>query len=632
MRSYTSTSSTTLSRPFDLLAQVTASLVAGVVIFLVLLFSLALGYSAYHAGQIYPGVSVAGVDLSAMEPDQAAALLAERFEYPAQGRILLADGDKIWLASPSDLGFYLDPQATAMRAYRFGRHGSPVARLASQFKAWYYGASLPAQFVFDEPRAYQYLQGVAGQTDRPTIDASLSVDGVDVVVRPGQVGRSVDIPATIDLLRGQLQTLRDGEISLVISESPPAILDVSEQADLARQILSAPLTLAVPDAGEDDPGPWSFKPDMLADMLTIERVPAPQGDVYQVGLQADLLRSFLEGIAPQLVRQRQNARFIFNDETRQLEVIQPAVTGRELDVDATIQSINDKLLAGDHHISLDLEYSQPEIGDDATAEQLGITELVSSQTSYFYGSSGERIHNIQTAAARFHGLLVPPGSTFSMADALGDVSLDTGYAEALIIFGNRTIEGVGGGVCQVSTTLFRTVFFGGYPVVERYPHAYRVYYYELRADGSVNTELAGLDATVYVPLVDFKFTNDTPDWLLMETYVSPEARTLTWKFYSTSDGRQVEWDTSGLKNKEEPPKPSYEENPDLEKGEIKQVDWEVEGADVTVTRTVTRDGQVLDDDTFTTHYMPWRAVYEYGPGTKGMPPDEDKPKKKDKDN
>ncbi len=174
------------------------------------------------------------------------------------------------------------------------------------------------------------------------------------------------------------------------------------------------------------------------------------------------------------------------------------------------------------------------------------------------------------------------------------------------------------------------MFFGGFPVVERPPHAYRVYYYELRADGSVNTSLAGLDATVYVPLVDFKFANDTPYWLLMETYVNPAARSLTWKFYSTSDGRQVEWDTSGLKNKEDPPDPLYEENPDLEKGEVKQVDWEVEGADVTVTRTVTRDGEVIQDDTFTTHYMPWRAVYEYGPGTKGMPPDEDNKKKKDK--
>jgi vancomycin resistance protein YoaR len=142
-----------------------------------------------------------------------------------------------------------------------------------------------------------------------------------------------------------------------------------------------------------------------------------------------------------------------------------------------------------------------------------------------------------------------------------------------------------------------------------------VYYYELAANGSVNTSLAGLDATVYVPLVDFKFTNDTENWRLMETYVSEQGRSLTWKFYSTSDGRTVEWSTTGLQNKVDPPDPLYEENPDLAKGVIKQVDWAVEGADVTVTRTVNRNGNEIFEDVFKTHYAPWRAVYEYGPGT-----------------
>ena len=629
MRNY-SASTSGLIGPVTIFSQILAALAAGSVIFVVLLVSVVVGYSAYHAGQIYPGVSMMGVDLSGLQPDEAAAQLSQQITYPHQGRILLRDEDKVWLASPSDLGLYFEPQASAMAAYNFGRRSDPISGLFNRFRAWYYGAAVPPQYVFDEPAADQYLRNLASQIDLPTIDASLNVDGVDVVVRPGQVGRSLDIPATLELVRSQVQTLRDGEIPLVIDETLPVILDVDEQAQLARQILSEPLTLVVPDAGEEDPGPWKFEPDVLAGMLTIDRVSSPEGERYQVGLQAESLRTFLEGIAPKLAMSRQNARFMFNDDTGQLEVIEPAVTGRALDVDATIAAINQKLMAGDHHIGLDLEYTQPEVGTDATGEQLGITELVSAQTSYFYGSSQERIQNIQTASSRFHGVLVPPGATFSMAQVLGDVSLDSGYAEAWIIFGDRTIKGVGGGVCQVSTTLFRTVFFGGFPVVERYPHAYRVYYYELRADGSVNTSLAGLDATVYVPLVDFKFANDSPNWLLMETYVNPAARSLTWKFYSTSDGREVDWDTTGLRNKEDAPKPLYEENPDLEKGEVKQVDWEVEGADVTVTRTVTRNGEVMYDDTFTTHYMPWRAVYEYGPGTKGMPPDEDK-KKNDKD-
>jgi vancomycin resistance protein YoaR len=211
-------------------------------------------------------------------------------------------------------------------------------------------------------------------------------------------------------------------------------------------------------------------------------------------------------------------------------------------------------------------------------------------------------------------VLIAPGETFSMGDTMGDVSLDNGFAEALIIYGGRTIKGVGGGVCQVSTTLFRTVFFGGYPVVERYSHAYRVSYYERTVSGAVDPNLAGLDATVYFPLVDFKFTNDTPYWILMETYMGESS--LTWKFYSTSDGRSVTWETTGPQNVTPAPKPLFEENDELKDGQIRQVDWAANGADVSITRTVWKNGAVYLSQDFNTHYEPWQAVCEVAPGTK----------------
>jgi vancomycin resistance protein YoaR len=203
-----------------------------------------------------------------------------------------------------------------------------------------------------------------------------------------------------------------------------------------------------------------------------------------------------------------------------------------------------------------------------------------------------------------------------MANALGDISLDNGYAEALIILGNQTIAGVGGGVCQVSTTLFRTAFFAGFPINERHPHAYRVSYYEQKPGSGIDPSLAGMDATVFVPLVDFKFTNNTSSWLLMETYIN--GYSLTWKFYSTSDGRKVTWDTSGPTNIVKAPDPLYKENSALAKGQIKQTDYSADGADISVVRTVTLNGNATQDN-FNTHYEPWRAVYEYGPGTDGIP-------------
>lgn len=585
-------------------------------LFVVLLVGVVLSYVGAYDGRVYPGVSVAGIDLSGLTLDDATMVLSQRLAYSDNGRLVFQQGEKVWIARPAEVGFTLDLETSTAVAYRVGRYGGLLARLWGVFQAWYLGEDSSPLFVYDMRVARRFFGEISAQLDRPAIEASLSVNGTDVVVRPGQVGRSVDIEATMAPLEAQLRSLTDGILPVVMHETPPVILDASAQAEVARQILSAPLVLQVLDGEEGDPGPWTFEVETLAGMLTIERVETPQGAQYQVGLDTGRMQSFLEDLVPEFARQPANTRFIFNDETQQLEIIQPAVIGRRLNVETTLQAINQKVTQGEHSVSLELDYTNPSVGDDATAQELGITELVGVEVSYFYGSSSSRIHNIQTASSSFHGVLVPPGATFSMVDVLGDISLDTGYAEALIIYGNRTIKGVGGGVCQVSTTLFRTVFFSGLPVVERHPHAYRVYYYELNAAGNVNTRMAGLDATVFVPIVDFKFTNDTPNWLLMETYVNAPARKLTWKFYSTSDGRSVDWETTGLQNIEEPPEPLYQENPDLKKGEIKQVDWEVEGADVTVMRTVMRDGQVYFRDEFSTHYMPWRAVYEYGPGTK----------------
>jgi vancomycin resistance protein YoaR len=330
------------------------------------------------------------------------------------------------------------------------------------------------------------------------------------------------------------------------------------------------------------------------------------------------LRQHLEPLAGPLTQTPQNARFIFNDETKQLELLQPSRSARQLNIDATIARIKDALGQDTHSVPLVLDVIAPAVPDTATAAELGITQLVSEQSTYFAGSSAERVRNIEVAGARFHGLLVAPGATFSFNEHLGDVSLDSGFAEALIIYGGRTIRGVGGGVCQVSTTVFRAAYFGGFPVEERYSHAYRVSYYE-RGDVWRGP---GLDATVYAPLVDFKFTNDSPSWLLMEVYVNPGASRITWRFYSTSDGRQVTVSPAEVTNLVPAPEPLYEEDASLAAGEVKQTDYAAEGADVAVYRTITRDGAQINggEPPLTTHYQPWRAVFNYGPGTPNMPP------------
>ena len=604
-----------LTQKRPLVDHILLSLVLGFAAFFLMVALFVAGFQFWFGGRIYPGVAVAGVPIGGMSPADAAGEIKNRLAFPETGKILLQDGENVWLVTPREVGLFLDPGASAAAAFEYGRSGSLISRLSSQFEGWFDGTNVAPALVFDQRLARQYLSVLAGQIDRPVVEANLGVQGTEVIVRSGEIGRTLDIDASLSALSIQVQTLQDGIVPLVIKETPPVILDPSVQAQIARGILSQPLTLTMPEGLAADGAPWVIEPATLAGMLAIERVRDGDTEAYKVGISSEMLIQYLSSLAPNLQTFAQNARFIFNDDTRQLDLLQNAVIGRQLNVQSSLTAIQAGLTNGQHDIPLIFDTTNPQAMDTTTAADLGITEAVSVQSSYFYGSSPERVQNITTAAKSFHGLLIAPGETFSMASQLTDISLDNGYAEALIIVGDQTVVGVGGGVCQVSTTLFRTAFFGGFPIAERNPHAYRVYYYEKVAGNKINQNLAGLDATVYVPLVDFKFTNDTPYWLLMETYVNPAASSITWKFYSTSDGRSVEWDTTGPINVVEPPEPLYKENPDLPEGKIKQVDYEARGADVHVTRTVYRNGQVYFSDQVNTRYQPWRAIYEYGPGT-----------------
>lgn len=593
--------------------QILISIFAAFVVGTGLIIAFGLGIQIWFSGKILPGVNVSGVNIGGMTPQVATLVLNESINYPQEGKILLRDGEQTWLLSPAQLGMFIDPESTISHAFEVGREGNLILRLSEQWETWQYGQTISPSFVFDQRIAYMQIKQIATLIDKPVIEAELGISGTEVVVRPGQIGRIVDIDATIGEVALLFPNLRDGVVDIVIEEIPPYILNVEEQAALAKRILSQPLVLSAEEAAGS---PWEFDVNTLSENLRIERIIEEENSFYQVGINSEFLRSFLNGIASELKRDPQDARYMFNDDTGELEVIESAIIGRELNIAETIKNIQETIVSENpHEIQLTFDINSPFLTNDIKGADVGVTELVHEEISYFYGSSADRVQNIMVSASKFHGVMVAPGETFSMAAAIGDISLENGYAEALIIAGGQTIQGVGGGVCQVSTTLFRAAFFAGFPIVERYPHAYRVSYYEKVAGNRIDQRLAGLDATVFVPIVDFKFTNDTNYWLLMETYVNPTYSSIVWKFYSTKDGREVSWSTTGVTNVVKAPEPKYEENPDLKEGEIKQVDWAADGADVTVTRTVTRNGEVINSDTIFTRYRPWQAVYQYGPGT-----------------
>lgn len=570
-----------------------------------------------------PGVSMAGIDLSGRSLAQTVNLLENESRFAEPFQVELVDQERSFLVNISDLGITLDATTSARNAFEFGRSTPFGSFLAYHLLGRHVRHDLLPVLEFDQETTVKFLTKLKLDIDQPMIDSSIHLSGTQVDVSAGQTGRSLDIAASVQSITAHLQQGNYNAIPLVVNEQQPEIMDASAFAEIARDILKQPFSFSLPEYIADGQQNFRISPDNLAIMLTFTRELENGATVLIPQFREDLLKAFLSDIAADVNIQAENARFIFNDETGELDLLEHSVTGQELEIQSSYEAAQAALRNAGSSSDLVFNAIPPTVDDHASAEELGITELVHAENSYFYGSSAARVQNIETSAAEFHGLLVAPGETFSMANIIQEVSLDNGYTEALIIFNGRTIEGVGGGVCQVSTTLFRTAFFTGFPIVERHPHAYRVSYYEKMAGNERNSNLAGLDATVYVPLVDLKFTNDTLHWLLMETYINRSENRITWKFYSTSDSRAVEWHTTGPMNIVEPQKPLYQENPDLSTGEIKQVDWEAEGADVRVERTVYRDGEILFEDTFLTHYEPWRAVYEYGPGTEGIPSSEE---------
>jgi len=565
-------------------------------------------FEIWYARRIYPGVRVWGLELGGMKPEEAVLALEAHWPYSSQPVITLRDGERTFNVRPRELGIQLDAAAIAQSAYRLGHGGSPRENLAAQARLLWSGAQLGPIIRMDPNVTRAYLEKLAAALNTQPRDASLHLDGMDIAVTPSIAGRALNIDAVIAQLAEASRSVSPVEIALEFQPVLPAVADVAQAKAHLEAIIGSPMTIVATPPVTSSIGPLQISREELASMAIIRRVDAQHIDVT---LDEARLRALLTPLALKIEQPAINGRFVFDDELRELRVISPSQPGIALNIPATAARINQQAVTDNRQVATVITYTQATYHDRITAKELGITELVAEGVTYFLGSSASRIKNIKTAASRFHGIIIAPGETFSFVKYLGEVSLDQGYDKALIIYQDRTIEGVGGGVCQVSTTVYQAAFFAGFPIVERWPHAYRVGWYE-RGFGP------GLDATVFAPSVDFKFTNDTPYHLLIESYVYEKTGMLVFRFYSTKDGRKVQV-TKPTITRIVPHGPDrYEEDPKLKPGQKEQVDWAVDGADVTVKRIIERGGQAITETVFT-RYQPWQNVFRVAPGEAPKP-------------
>ncbi|TXH07995.1 MAG: hypothetical protein E6Q06_01025 [Candidatus Moraniibacteriota bacterium] len=289
---------------------------------------------------------------------------------------------------------------------------------------------------------------------------------------------------------------------------------------------------------------------------------------HALELVPDALRASIESFAAKADRDPKNARLSVQDSKVIVSV--PAENGIVVDTEASLKKLEEALRnSRDTKLAVTLESrSIPAKVSEETLAGLGITELIGTATTNFRGSPKNRIYNINRAVQDFDGIVIDPGAIFSFVDHLGEVDGEHGYLPELVIKNNKTEPEFGGGICQVSTTVFRAALQSGLKITERRNHAYPVQYYKPY----------GMDATIYIPKPDLQFKNNTPGAILLVPTI--EGTTLTFAMYGTRDGRTTTIDGPHI----------LESNPD---GSMKTV----------FTQTVTdASGQAFINDSFWSNY------------------------------
>ncbi len=574
-------------------------------------------YEWSYRDRVVLGVSAMGQPMRGLGRADANRFLQDKFGQPdailkrtGGEAIVLRDGDRSWRAWPWELGLRTDFGPVAETALVLGHRGSLVQMAVEQARCLLLGCDIGVDAQFDVNTAQSYLSWLAPQVEKPPRDAVLRIEGLRVVATPAANGRVLDGAAMIERMRQRVLGGSPGDLALSFRETAPLIADAESAKSQVETLLAAPLLMTFNGRS------WAIDQAALASMISIRPTSVDGRIRLAASLDHAQLVAYLKPLAAEINQPARDARFHFDADTKALTPTVTSQYGQSLDPEAAAKQVEQTLMASASRlrgvasplslnarvVSLPVNVVKPTIAMEDAAK-FGIKELVSQGVSNFKGSAAGRVQNIRTASARFDGVVIAPGATFSFDQNLGEVVEAEGYDDAYVIFQDRTVLGPGGGVCQVSTTVFRAAFWGGFPIVERWAHAYRVGYYE---------PPVGLDATVFAPSVDFKFKNDTDSYILIEPVLDLKKTTLTFNFWGTKSNRTVEMQDPIQENVIAHGAAIYTQDPTLKKGVTKQVDTAHDGMDVTIWRTIKVNGTVVKKDKFFSRYDPWVARYLVG--------------------
>ena len=476
---------------------------------ILVILAIALGGVAYaYRDSVYPKVSVQGLDISSKNLKEAFDILDGKNKELSTKNIILTYGEQEYTTTLEELGIKLNTDETLVNAYRIKRKNNILASLSQLFQ------DTNVNWIYTSDN--ETLESALGAKVNPALktlaDAKLDYKDSKIIIIPEQAGESLDVEKIAPAISSNLNQ-DEIRLEIPLKKETPAITTASwesQKSDLDSIIREHIIFF--------NDTTIKIAPEEIITWITIDQA------TKKIDISQDIIKEYLESVQKTLTSQPVNAKLRFNPETQEIQILEPGKEGTKLMMEESSKRIRSDILSGEPRTELFVAVTSPLI-DESQFDALGVKTLLGKGESNFRGSSKSRVKNINVAANKISSTLLKPGEEFSFVNTLGKVDARNGYLPELVIKGNKTIPEYGGGICQVSTTLFRAALNAGLPITERRAHSYIVNYYGK----------PGLDATIYLPKPDFRFQNDTNNHILIQHYIV--GTILYYEIYGTSTGR-----------------------------------------------------------------------------------------------
>lgn len=510
-------------------------------------------------------------------------------DFDFEKKLLITNNNRVFEISISSISANIDTEKMASNLlYRRLNQG-----ITNYIVAFLKKKDFDLEITWDKNKLGEEINTITEQIVKPFIPTEIINDKGVLKIKKGELGVEVDKDKLASQIIFSLKNYRleNNEIPIIILGVLPSEEEETSAINLAKKLSTKKIIFN-----------WeNNKNEILKDTI-----------ISWVGFEnkcnTNAIADYVVNFNKSIKQEPRDASFKF--ENNKVIEFEASRDGFVIDQEKMRLDICNNLIEWSNS-SLEIKYQLPLIKTMAkvnTSEvnDLGIKELIGRGTSSFRHSSDIRNWNVQKGSEIINRILVAPGETFSFIKNLGDVSLDNGFKQAYVINKGKTVLDVGGGICQVSTTLFRAMLDAGLNITDRKGHAYRVSYYE-------EDSKPGFDATVFIPNPDLKFINDTGNYILIQSFYDGVKKTLAYEIYGTRDGRKVE--ISNYKQWDAAPAPPdvWNDDPTLPPGKIIKDESKVPGLKTSFDWKVTKNGEILHSKTYVTNYIPWAAVYRRGP-------------------